>query len=164
MDRLLAMVDSAWMEGLIVVCAAGNMGPDLMTLSPIGAIQKVITVGCNEGGYFGNDVNLCEHYSGRGPSPYAIKKPDLVAPGTNIRSCNMHFEHRGNGFRNAYIAKSGTSMATPIVSGALALLLQKYPFLTNEQAKKKLLQSTTDLNQPWNKQGHGLLNIGHMLE
>lgn len=162
MNRLLRYVDIAWGEGLIVVCAAGNMGPDLMTLSPIGAIQKVITVGCNEGGYFGERENLCENYSGRGPSPFSIKKPDIVAPGTDIVSCNLHVERRGNRFRNAYIAKSGTSMATPIVSGALALLLQKYPYLTNEQAKKILLVNATDLNQPWSKQGYGLMHVGRM--
>ncbi|MCL2255003.1 MAG: S8 family peptidase, partial [Lachnospiraceae bacterium] len=138
MNTLLKAIETAWTEGLVVVCAAGNMGPDLMTLSPLGAIQKVITVGCNEGGYFGNRDYLCEHYSGRGPSPHAIKKPDIVAPGTDIVSCNLNIERRGNKYRNAYIAKSGTSMSTPIVSGALALLLRKYPYISNEQAKKKL--------------------------
>lgn len=164
MNRLLRAVDEAWCEGLIVVCAAGNTGPKLMTLSPIGAIQKVITVGCNEGGFFGNHKHLCEHYSGRGPSPYAIKKPDIVAPGTDIISCNLNIEKRGNKYRNAYIAKSGTSMSTPIVSGALALLLQKHPYYTNEQAKCELLDSTTDLKQPWSKQGNGLLHVARMLE
>jgi serine protease AprX len=164
MDRLLRMVEYAWAEGLVVVCAAGNMGPSLMTLSPLGAIKKVITVGCNEGGFLGNRNNLCEHYSGRGPSPFAIKKPDIVAPGTDIYSCNMHIKKHGSKYRNAYIAKSGTSMATPIVSGALALLLQKYPYITNEQAKIKLLQSATDLHQPWSKQGYGLLHVGNMLK
>lgn len=163
MNRLLKAVDTAWCEGLIVVCAAGNMGPDLMSLSPIGAIQKVITVGCNEAGYFGNRKNLCEHYSGRGPSPFAIKKPDIVAPGTDIVSCNLNVEQRGSKYQNAYIAKSGTSMSTPIVSGALALLIQKYPYYNNEQAKSKLLRSAVDLEQPWSKQGHGLLHVGQLL-
>ncbi len=163
MDRLLRAVDEAWMEGLVVVCAAGNMGPDLMTLSPIGALKRVITVGCNEGGYFGEKDYLCENYSGRGPSPFAVKKPDIVAPGTDIVSCNLNIERRGKNFRNAYITKSGTSMSTPIVSGGIALLLQKYPYFSNEQAKKKLQYSATDLSLPWNKQGWGMMNVENML-
>ena len=155
MDRLLTAVDAAWAEGLIVVCAAGNTGPDLMSLSPIGALKNVITVGCNEAGYLGNRKYLCEHYSGRGSGLYdTIKKPDIVAPGTDIISCNLN---------NSYVAKSGTSMATPIVSGALALLLQKYPYLGNNEAKQILLKTATDLKQPWSKQGHGLINVAKML-
>lgn len=163
MERLLQKVDEAWKCGLIVVCAAGNNGPELMSLSPIGARKKVITVGCHEGGYFGNREDLCENYSGRGPSIYDMKKPDIVAPGTEIISCNAFFERRGMRIRNAYIAKSGTSMATPIVSGALALLLQKYPFYTNEQAKRKLQHTAKDLMEPWNKQGFGMVQVNSLL-
>lgn len=164
MKSLLALVDEAWKSGLIVVCAAGNMGPEPMTISPLGARKEVITVGCHEGGYFGNRKHLCEDYSGRGPSPYAIKKPDIVAPGTDIISCNARIEKRGRFYKNGYIAKSGTSMATPIVSGGLALLLQKYPFYSNERAKQKLLYTARDLNEPWNKQGWGMIQIDRLLK
>ena len=164
MERLVTMVDEAWERGLIVVCAAGNMGPDPMTISPLGARKQVITVGCHEGGYFGNREHLCEEYSGRGPSPYAMKKPDVVAPGTDIVSCNAGIVRRGRSYRNAYIAKSGTSMATPIISGALALLLQKYPFYSNNQAKQKLLYTSRDLKEPWNKQGWGMVQIDKLLK
>lgn len=164
MKSLLELVDEAWKSGLIVVCAAGNMGPEPMTISPLGARKEVITVGCHEGGYFGNRKHLCEDYSGRGPSPYAIKKPDIVAPGTDIISCNARIEKRGRFYKNGYIAKSGTSMATPIVSGGLALLLQKYPFYSNERAKQKLLYTARDLNEPWNKQGWGMIQIDRLLK
>lgn len=164
MERLVELVDHAWDRGIIVVCAAGNMGPAPMTISPLGARKKVITVGCHEGGYFGNREHLCENYSSRGPSPYAMKKPDVVAPGTDIVSCNVKIERRGRYYRNAYIAKSGTSMATPIVSGGIALLLQKYPFYTNEQAKQKLLYTSRDLKEPWNKQGWGMIQIDRLLK
>ncbi len=164
MERLVSLVDEVWRSGIIVVCAAGNMGPRPMTISPLGARKQVITVGCHEGGYFGNRDYLCENYSSRGPSPYAMKKPDVVAPGTDIISCNAALERRGRYYRNAYVAKSGTSMATPIVSGGLALLLQKYPFYTNEKAKQKLLYTAKDLNEPWNKQGWGMIQIDKMLQ
>lgn len=163
-NRLLSLVERAWSEGLVVVCAAGNMGPEPMSLSPLGASRQVVTVGCHEGGYFGNRDHLCENYSGRGPSPYAMKKPDLVAPGTDIISCNAGIARRGRYYRNAYVAKSGTSMATPIVSGAAALLLQKYPFYTNEQVKQKLQYTAMDLNEPWNKQGWGMVRIDRLLK
>ena len=65
---------------------------------------------------------------------------------------------------NAYTAKSGTSMATPMVAGAAALLLQKNPYQNPEQIKKKLLYSATDLGEPWTKQGWGMLNIKRALE
>lgn len=164
MNTLLEGIDEAWNRGLLVVCAAGNMGPKPMSISPIGARKKVIAVGCHEGGFFGNREHLCEDYSGRGPSSYAIKKPDIVAPGTDIVSCNSGIEKRGRMYQNAYTAKSGTSMATPIVSGGLALLLQKYPFYSNEQARRKLQYSARDLEEPWNKQGWGMIQIDKLLK
>lgn len=163
MEVLLRFVDDAWKCGLVVVCAAGNSGPGAMTISPIGARRNVITVGCNEGGYFGERENLCESYSGRGPSLFDLKKPDIVAPGTDIISCNAFFEKRGFRYKNAYVKKSGTSMATPIVSGSIALLLQKYPFYSNEQIKKKIISTAKDLKEPWNKQGAGMLQINSLL-
>lgn len=163
MERLLKKIDDAWEVGLLVVCAAGNSGPKPMSLSPIGARKNVITVGCHEGGFFGNREDLCENYSGRGPSVYEMKKPDIVAPGTEIISCNAFFERRGVRYQNAYIKKSGTSMATPIVSGSLALLLQKYPFYTNEQAKRKLQHTAKDLMEPWHKQGFGMVQVNSLL-
>ncbi|MDD6491947.1 MAG: S8 family peptidase [Firmicutes bacterium] len=163
-QRLLELINHAWKRGLIVVCAAGNTGPDPMTISLLGTAREVITVGCHEGGFFGKKEQLCENYSGRGPSPYAMKKPDVVAPGTDIISCNARFEKIGRYYRKAYIVKSGTSMSTPIVSGGLALLLQKYPSLTNEQAKQRLLYTSRDLNEPWSKQGWGMIQIDRLLK
>ena len=164
MKELLETVEKAWDSGIVVVCAAGNMGPEPMTISPLGASKKVITVGCHEGGYFTGKRSLCEDYSGRGPSPFAVKKPDVVAPGTDIISCNAACRTTFRGYKNAYIKKSGTSMATPIVSGAAALLLQKYPELSNEQVKRKINYSATDLHEPWTKQGWGMINISKLIK
>jgi serine protease AprX len=113
-------------------------------------------------------------YSGRGPTPYCIKKPDIVAPGSNIISCNIsRYMIRGkNGsvrFNTSdtpmmYTIKSGTSMATPVVSGAIALLLSAHPELTNREVKLLLRNSAVDLGQHWEKQGWGLLNVKRLLE
>ena len=54
-------------------------------------------------------------------------------------------------------------MATPIVSGAAALFLNKYPDMTNEQVKYYFQSTATDLHLPRNQQGYGLLNIERLL-
>lgn len=164
MENLLFYVEEAWRQGLVVVVAAGNSGPRPGTLSPIGNSSYVITVGCNEGGYFGKRSSLCEHYSGREAEGAAVRKPDIVAPGTDIISCNSQVRRILHGWQNAYRAKSGTSMSTPIVSGAAALCLQKCPEAGNGEVKRRIVYSATDLKEPWYKQGWGMLNIERMLD
>ena len=109
-------------------------------------------------------------YSGRGPTYACIKKPDVVAPGSNIVSCNICKVKSGFGIFGGkrepqpYTVKSGTSMATPIVSGAIALLLSKYPEMTTQEVKLRLKNTCTDMGDPWNKQGWGLLNIRELIK
>ena len=157
---LVQGVEKAWDEGLVVVVAAGNNGPEPMSITTPGISKKVITVGSSndfKSSLSTGDLRL--NYSGRGPTPYCICKPDLVAPGSNIISCN--YEYTKGGY--PYSGKSGTSMSTPIVSGAIALLLEKYPYLINRDVKLKLKNSTRDLGIPRNQQGWGLLDVGQML-
>ena len=146
-----------------------------MSISTPGISRKVITVGSSDDNVdvevFGNRT---KDYSGRGPTPYCIKKPDIVAPGSNIISCNISrygIRGKNTGVRlistdspMLYTLKSGTSMATPVVSGAIALLLSAYPRLTNKEVKLRIRDSAVDLGQPWEKQGWGLLNIRRLLE
>ena len=163
MHELIELLDEMWEQGIVVVCAAGNNGPKEGTISPLGSSRKVITVGCHEGGYFGARRDLCENYSGRGSDDMLYRKPDVVAPGTDIISCCV--QCRGNarsGYRSAYTRKSGTSMATPIVSGAAALYLQKFPYMNNEQVKRKMIYSAQDMGDIWSKQGWGMLNLEQM--
>lgn len=156
-------IDEVWDSGILVVCAAGNKGPGDGTVSSVGGSDKVVTVGCHDGNYAKDNPGRCETYSGRGCLGSAVRKPDLVAPGTDIVSCNVHFYKLNGKIRNAYVAKSGTSMATPIVSGAAALALQKYPDMTNEECKQKLQLTADDLGIPWNRQGWGMLNVRRLL-
>lgn len=153
---LVRGVNEAWDDGLIVVVAAGNMGPERGTITTPGISRKVITVGCSDDE---REVNVMGrrmvHYSGRGPTNACICKPDLVAPGAAIVSCSNR--------AGCYAVKSGTSMSTPIVSGAIALLLEKYPDMTNRDVKLFLKERAVDLGQPKNQQGWGMLDIGRLL-
>ncbi|MBO5474519.1 MAG: S8 family peptidase [Lachnospiraceae bacterium] len=163
MDELIGLLDDIWAQGIVVVCAAGNNGPEEGTISPLGSSSRVITVGCHEGGYFGAREDLCENYSGRGGLKLLYRKPDVVAPGTDIVSCDVKCRKTNRGeYRNAYRKKSGTSMATPIVSGAAALYLQKYPYMNNNQVKRKLIYSARDMGDSWNKQGWGMIDVEKM--
>lgn len=163
MEELVDLLDTAWEQGIVVVCAAGNNGPKEGTISPLGCSRRVITVGCHEGGYFGARKDLCENFSGRGSRSILYRKPDVVAPGTDIISCNISWKGSDRaGYRNAYTKKSGTSMATPVVSGAAALFLQKYPHMNNDQVKRKMIYSAYDMGDDWNKQGWGMLDVERM--
>ncbi len=163
-EMLKEKLESAWQKGLLVVCAAGNNGPAQNSLSEIGRSNLLLTVGCHDGEYFLNKTNRCATYCSRGSLYDSLRKPDIVAPGTEIISCNKDWKETKKGFFDAYIAKSGTSMATPIISGALALLLEKHPEYDNETAKRRLLYSAKDLKEPWYLQGWGMLDVAHMLE
>lgn len=170
---LVQGVNAVWDSGIVVVVAAGNNGPGPMSISTPGISRKVITVGSSDDNIsvevFGNRT---KDYSGRGPTPYCIKKPDIVAPGSNIISCNISrytTRSRSNRLGTAdspmmYTIKSGTSMATPVVAGAIALLLSVYPELTNREVKLRLRNSAVDLGQHWKKQGWGLLNVRRLIE
>ena len=132
-----------------VVTAAGNMGPAYGSVTAPGSSKKVITVGASD------MLDRISSVSGAGPTAECVCKPDLVAPGADVISCANK--------RNSYAIKSGTSMSTPRVSGAIALLLQKDPFLTNVEVKMLLRESCLDLGYPRNRQGWGKLDIQKLL-
>jgi len=173
---LVQGVNAVWDNGIVVVVAAGNNGPGPMSISTPGISRKVITVGSSDDNIsvevFGSGRS--KDYSGRGPTPFCIKKPDIVAPGSNIISCNIsRYSSRSkngdlrltaNDSPMMYTVKSGTSMATPVVSGAIALLLAAHPGMTNREVKLKLRDCAMDLGQHWEKQGWGLLNVRKLLQ
>lgn len=155
-SALVKGVNRAWDAGIVVVVAAGNNGPRRMTITTPGISRKVITVGCSDDNQeimVGGKRMI--DYSGRGPTAACICKPDVVAPGRSVVSC------ASRGMK--YAMKSGTSMSTPIVSGAIALLLEKYPDMTNRDVKMKLMESSRDLGLPKNQQGWGLLDVERLL-
>ncbi|MDE6910940.1 MAG: S8 family serine peptidase [Lachnospiraceae bacterium] len=166
-EQFKKQIQYLWNNNIIIVAAAGNKGPNPMTLSPIGECGGCVCVGCHDGDYQGSGGRLCNEYSSRGPGKdltimnminrNPLKKPDIVAPGTDIVSCNSRY------ITSPYIAKSGTSMSAPIVSGACALCLQKYPYMTNRELRRLLLGSAIDLGQSWSVQGAGMLRIDKLL-
>lgn len=156
-SALVKGVNAAWDDGLVVVVAAGNQGPGRMTITTPGISRKVITVGCSDDHKEVNVMgNRMVDYSGRGPTGACICKPDLVAPGSSIISCSNE--------PGRYMIKSGTSMSTPLVSGAIALLLEKYPDMSNRDVKLRLRERCVDLGLPKNQQGWGGLDVQRLLE
>ena len=154
--RLLKAVEYAWDHNLVVVAAAGNNGPGRSSITVPGISRKVITVGCFDDTKerIGRSM-LKPQYSGQGPTEHCIVKPELVVPGTNVTSCANQ--------PGLYTRKSGTSMAAPMVSGSIALLLSKYPQITPAEVKLRLYRRTLDLGLPQSKQGWGMVDIGRLI-
>lgn len=141
-ELLIERTEKLWNEGLIVVAAAGNNGPRNNSVTAPGCAKNIITVGASDDKY--------RKYSGRGPTLKCIIKPEIVCPGTGVASCNN---------KNSYQKRSGTSMSAPIVSGIIALMLEKKPDLTNKDIKKLLHATGRDLGFDKNKQGWGEIDI-----
>lgn len=153
-ERLFFLFQKAYEKNILIVTAAGNSGPSGKTVSKLGDSPYVICVGCHEGKESLRFEKRCQDHSGRGPGEYVYRKPDIVAPGTEIVSCNG---------KNSYVKKSGTSMSTPIVSGCLALAYEKYPFLSAGDMKRKLLYTADDLGENFLLQGFGMVNAEKLL-
>lgn len=144
-NRLNLWVSRLWDAGLIVCCSAGNNGPTPNSIFAPGNCEKVITVGAFDG----------KPFSSAGPARPYITKPEISAPGYHILSTQPN---------NRYDTKNGTSMSVPFISGACALLLQKFPYLSNDMVKKYLIQSATPIpHLPLNQQGAGMVNLNRLL-
>lgn len=151
---LIQAVEHLWDLGLVVIVSAGNNGPGEGTVVVPGTSRKVITVGAVK-----TEKMESDGCSGNGPTKECVVKPDLVAPGYQIISCNSKI----HGKKDAYTVKSGSSMATPIVSGASALILEKYPQITNVEIKLRF-RETCERLPGVGEQGWGMLNIRNFLK
>jgi len=136
-DTTSTLVNRLVDEGVVVVVAAGNDGEEGLP-SPASA-DKAITVGAlTDRSTVERSDDTVELYSNRGPRAsdgdldvMDELKPDIVAPGTNIRA------PKHNSVRD-YVDMTGTSMATPHISGIVALILEANPDLTPTQVKSIL--------------------------
>jgi len=155
-DPMSAAVEIAWRRGLVVVAASGNGGPQRDTVVTPGIDPYVITVGATDDrGTIGRGDDMLAWFSAWG-SPDSNAKPDLVAPGRRIVSLRVPgsaldtlFPDRVVMAQNGatYFRLTGTSMATAVVSGAAALLLQGRPTLTPDQVKALLVGTTQPYGQ-----------------
>ncbi len=165
-----------WRQGVLVCLAAGNEGYALLDTED-GVVPANMDLS------IGDPANLDEaiavgsihktnphtygvsYFSSRGPTADGRMKPDLVAPGENILSARHKWPKQAATARDYYVEMSGTSMATPHVSGLLAAFLSVrkefigYP----DRVKALLLEHCTDLGRDPYIQGKGMPNLVKML-
>lgn len=171
-DLLCQAVEKAWNAGIVVCVAAGNSGPEPSTIDTPGIDPLVITVGSlNDNNTLTTDDDVVSDFSSRGPTiKDKLQKPDVISPGTNIISlrspCStIDILNRGSKVDKYYTSLSGTSMATPICAGVVALLLQADDSLTPDNVKNFLTSSATKLEGiDVNAQGFGVINAVKALE
>jgi serine protease AprX len=170
LDPVCQAVEAAWKSGIVVVVAAGNGGrtnsygtQGYASIQAPGNDPNVITVGATKtNGTPSRIDDTVASYSSKGPTLLDhISKPDLVAPGNRVVSLvapgSALITSSGSlkiqpistcilgvcviGANGKYMRLSGTSMATPIVAGAAALMLQKDPTLTPDTIKARMMKT-----------------------
>lgn len=144
LDALDDILDYAWQQGIVVTIAAGNDGPAASSVQSPGTGPRVITVASSDG------YDLITAFSGRGPSAFGHYDPDIAAPGDYIFSTLPGA---------AYGIYGGTSMATPHVAGAAALLLEAHPRANPDMVKANLMWNAKDVGLPTTVQGAGLVDL-----
>ena len=178
-DPLTLAAKRAVEAGIVVVSAAGNLGRNASGQAQYGGIGApgnapwVLTVGASSHqGTTDRGDDTIAGFSSRGPSAIDYQaKPDIVAPGVGIES----IAEAGSTLWNTkplmrlwgtvptatepYLSLSGTSMAAPVVTGTIALMLQANPALTPNLVKA-ILQYTAEVHASYNPltQGAGFLN------
>jgi subtilisin family serine protease len=141
--------------GALFVVAAGNDGPAAGTIGSPGAADAALTVGAVD-----RNDRLAD-FSGRGPRMRdGAVKPEITAPGVGIVAAKAENGYLGTPAGDGYVALSGTSMATPHVAGAAAVLAGRHPDWTAEQLKAGLVGSARpDGTSTVAEQGAGRVDV-----
>ena len=136
-------------NGIIIVCPAGNFGPESYTIGSPSAAMKVITIGS-----LTKDMTIA-YYSGRGPTLDERTKPDFCLPGSKIE-IPLSKDQR--------ITISGTSAAAAIGAGIIALIKESNPHLSYSEVLEIIKNSSINLNYQSISQGYGTPNIIRIFE
>lgn len=175
---LCVEVDRLVHSGVSVVVAAGNGGYGIVnaysgagerathlgTIADPGNANLAITVGSTHRDmphFYG-----VSYFSAKGPTSDGRMKPDVVAPGERIVSCAIMNDQNGQSTEALFREDSGTSMAAPHVSGAIAAFLSVRGEFKGrpEQVKEIILKAATDLKRRAEFQGAGLLDLLRALQ
>jgi len=169
-DPLNYAVQRLWTQGIVVVVAAGNTGPNASTIMKPGDDPLVITAGAfNDNGTAGLHDDGALSWSSIGPTAQGLNKPDLVASGRRVVAQRSYGSTVENENRKAlispsYIRGSGSSQAAAVTSGVAALLLSARPELTPDQVKSLLTRTADPINGvAAAKQGSGRLDLAEAL-
>ncbi len=136
--------------GTLFVVAAGNAGAPEAIGSP-GSAASALTIGSVD-----DPSGALSYFSSQGPlARSGALKPDLSGPGNNVTAARSA-DSPGEG---AYVAKSGTSMATPHIAGAAAILKQQHPEYTAAQLRAALTSTATDTGLTPYQGGTGVVNV-----
>lgn len=163
-----AALEILWFGGIVVVVPAGNNGDGLDNgiLYPPANDPFVITVGATDD--LGTAIirdDVMASFSAYGTTLNGFAKPDIVAPGTNIvsllakKNCVLYKQHPDNRVDRNYFRMSGSSMASAVTAGAVALLLQDEPGLNPDQVKYRLMATARHFDSPEQRAGAGHLDI-----
>jgi subtilisin family serine protease len=149
-----AAVDAATAAGVLCVIAAGN-NHGRFTIGSPGTARTALTVGATD------DADLLATFSSRGPTlATALLKPEITAPGVDICAARLPGSWPDRlCLDGQHVSLSGTSMATPHVAGAAALLRGLYPSLSPAEAKAILQEAAVPLGLDATSGGAGRLDV-----
>ncbi|MFX1310833.1 MAG: S8 family serine peptidase [Promethearchaeota archaeon] len=136
-------------KGFIVVCPAGNFGPESYTIGSPSAAKKVITIGAHT-----KDKSI-SYFSGRGPTLDGRIKPDFCLPGSKIE-IPLSEEKRIN--------LSGTSISAAICAGIITLIKESDPNITYLKIYDIIKKASINMNYKQISQGSGTINIPNIFE
>jgi subtilisin family serine protease len=177
-DAVTLAVKEATEKGILVIGAAGDDGPDYLTIMSPGGSAEAVTVGA-----YDTEMQEIPNFSGRGPSLSFLTKPDLVAPGVGIVGAKIGVGLGGLGFGDLdlgglgdisgllgggflgetidenYTIADTTTASAAIVAGAAAILLQAFDRATPLVLSNVLRDTATSIGYGANDGGAGLLNL-----